>query len=266
MCGSCGCDAQGLAVKITHVTQHERMHRNGISHHHHHDTMEHTIAIKENVMHHNDLLAAQNRGYLKAKRIFTLNLVSSPGAGKTTLLEKTILRLKSELDFYVIEGDQQTLNDALRIERTGAPVVQINTGNGCHLDAQMISHAIDTLHVKKESILVIENVGNLVCPALFDLGESKRVVIFSVTEGEDKPLKYPNMFATADVCVISKIDLLPYLNVDFESFVENIRKVNPKIKIIEYSAFMHDEAWAVWIKDEFQTFLHAFTKDDHVAC
>lgn len=264
MCGSCGCESENLAIKITNMAQHGHSHPDGTPHHHHQDEREHTLAIKENVMQHNDLLAAQNRGYLKAKRIFTLNLVSSPGAGKTTLLEKTISLLKSELNFYVIEGDQQTLNDALRIEKTGVPVVQINTGNGCHLDAQMVSHAIDTLHVKEESILVIENVGNLVCPAMFDLGETKRVVIVSVTEGEDKPLKYPNMFASADVCIISKVDLLPHLIFDFEKLVENARKVNPKITIIEYSAFTHDDKWKTWIKNEFDTYINASTKDTRV--
>lgn len=263
MCGSCGCDEESLAVKITKVFHHEH---DGIPHHHHHDDeIGHTIAIQENVMHYNDILAARNREYFKAKRIFTLNLVSSPGAGKTTLLERTISHLKSELNFYVIEGDQQTLNDAYRIEKTGAPVVQINTGNGCHLDAQMISHAIDTLHVENKSILVIENVGNLVCPAMFDLGETKRVVIVSVTEGEDKPLKYPNMFESADVCVISKVDLLPHLTFDLEKLKQCALSVNPYIEIIEYSAQNQTISWDEWIKDEFNAFISTSEKGSHVS-
>lgn len=244
MCNKCGCDSNESPVKINKLGQ---VHSH---HHHHHSDEERTLVIQENVTHKNDLLASKNRSYLESKRIFTLNLVSSPGSGKTTLLEKTITALKNDFKFYVIEGDQQTLNDALRIEKTGVPVVQINTGDGCHLDAQMVSQAIEQLHIKENSILIIENVGNLVCPAMFDLGETKRVVIVSVTEGEDKPLKYPNMFASSDVCIISKIDLLPHLIFDYQKLIENAKKVNPKIEIIEYSAFTHNDKWITWLEDQ----------------
>ena len=202
-----------------HKHDHEKEHDHKHDHSHKHDdghSHSHEIVIEQDIMQKNDKLAERNRGYFEAKNIFTLNLVSSPGSGKTSLLERTINDLKKEIKFFVIEGDQQTMNDANRINATGAPVVQINTGNGCHLDADMINKAVKKLDVAERSVLIIENVGNLVCPSLFDLGEAKRVVIISVTEGEDKPLKYPNMFMTSDLCIINKTDLLPYVDFNVE--------------------------------------------------
>jgi hydrogenase nickel incorporation protein HypB len=179
-------------------------------------------------------LAERNRGHFEALKIVAFNLVSSPGSGKTAILERTIREKGSELNCYVIEGDQQTMNDAERIKSAGAPVIQINTGNGCHLDALMVNKAIKDLKIAEGSTLFIENVGNLVCPALFDLGETKRVVIISVTEGEDKPAKYPNMFETAQLCLINKTDLLPYLDFDLEKFKSIATlKVNHHIEFIE---------------------------------
>ena len=191
--------------------------------------------METNVLNKNDLLAERNRGFFEALNILALNLVSSPGSGKTTLLEKTIEKLKDEIKFYVIEGDQQTMNDAGRIDQAGAPVVQINTGNGCHLDAAMINKALKRLDISDDGILMIENVGNLVCPSLFDLGEALRVVIISVTEGDDKPLKYPTMFETSHICVINKTDLLPYVDFDVEKTREYALRVNPELKFFEVS-------------------------------
>lgn len=179
-----------------------------------------------------------------------MNFVSSPGAGKTTLLEKTIEALKSEIPFFVIEGDQQTMNDAERIDATGVPVIQINTGSGCHLDAVMINSAVRQLSPESGSILLIENVGNLVCPALFDLGEEKRIVVISVTEGDDKPIKYPTIFRNADLCIINKTDLLPYVTFDVEKTKEYARRINPNVAFIETSATKGDgmDAWFEWLK------------------
>jgi hydrogenase nickel incorporation protein HypB len=198
----------------------------------------------------NDKLAERNRGYFEAKNIFTLNLVSSPGSGKTSLLERTINDLKKDIKFFVIEGDQQTMNDANRINATGAPVVQINTGNGCHLDADMINKAVKKLDVAEKSVLIIENVGNLVCPSLFDLGEAKRVVIISVTEGEDKPIKYPNMFMTSDLCIINKTDLLPYVDFNVEKAKEYALRVNHHLEFIELSVKTGEgmPQWYEWLK------------------
>ncbi len=162
--------------------------------------------------------------------------MSSPGSGKTSILERTIKDMKDKLNFYIIEGDQQTMNDAERIGNAGAPVIQVNTGNGCHLDAEMINKAVKQLNVKDNSLVIIENVGNLVCPSLFDLGESKRIVIMSTTEGEDKPVKYPTIFERADICIINKIDLLPYLNYDLEKAKNYALRVNHHLQFIEVSA------------------------------
>ena len=176
------------------------------------------------MLHENNLLAQRNRGFFEARNILALNLVSSPGSGKTTLLERTLTDLKGQLEFAVIEGDQQTTNDADRIHATGTKVTQINTGKGCHLDAHMVLHAVQGMKLKPDSVLFIENVGNLVCPAMFDLGETERVVVISVTEGEDKPLKYPDMFHSSTICIINKIDLLPYVNFKVEKAKEYARK------------------------------------------
>ncbi|MGZ3939744.1 MAG: hydrogenase nickel incorporation protein HypB, partial [Flavisolibacter sp.] len=186
--------------------------------------------------------------------ILALNLVSSPGSGKTTLLERTLIDLKGQIESAVVEGDQQTTNDADRIHATGTKVVQINTGKGCHLDAHMVLHAVQGMKLANDSVLFIENVGNLVCPAMFDLGEKERVVIMSVTEGEDKPLKYPDMFYTSTVCIINKIDLLPYVPFNIEKAREYIRRINPKLKIIELSCTSGEglAQWYDWLKEQVQ--------------
>jgi hydrogenase nickel incorporation protein HypB len=208
------------------------------------------LKIEQDILQNNQLLAARNRGYFEAKNIFALNLVSSPGSGKTTLLERTLADLKGEISFYVIEGDQQTLNDANRIAALDVPVIQINTGKGCHLESDMVYEAVKQLNVKDNSILMIENVGNLVCPSMFDLGENKRVVIISTTEGEDKPIKYPDMFHTSDVCIINKIDLLPYVNINVSTIKKYALQVNPKLQFFEVSATTGKgmEAWYGWLK------------------
>ena len=222
MCKECGCD----------TLSHEEMHLKGMAHKHPIDR----IAIERNLLEDNDNTAMYNRGYCAARRWVMINMVSSPGAGKTTLLEKSIERLKESVAFYVIEGDQQTDNDARRIARTGVDAVQINTENGCHLNAAMIRPLLEEATLSQGGIVLVENVGNLVCPALFDLGENCRVVVLSVTEGDDKPLKYPYIFTHADVCIINKTDLLPYVPCDMETLRSNIRSVNPDAKILELSA------------------------------
>ena len=192
--------------------------------------------MNRDILSENNRLAERNRGFFTGRGVFCLNMVSSPGSGKTTILEKTIGLLAGTRKIYVIEGDQQTSRDAERIERSGAPAVQINTGTGCHLDAHMVNSALQKLNPEKDSLLFIENVGNLVCPALFDLGENKRVVVISVTEGDDKPLKYPYMFASSQICIINKTDLLPYVDFSMDIFMENARKANPKMVFIALSA------------------------------
>jgi len=208
------------------------------------------VEIEEDILGKNNLLAERNRGYFEAKGILSLNLVSSPGSGKTSLLERTIKDLGKELPFFIIEGDQQTMNDANRIQEAGAPVVQVNTGQGCHLDADMVNRAVKKLEPADKSVLMIENVGNLVCPAMFDLGESSRVVIMSVTEGEDKPAKYPYMFQTSDICIINKTDLLPYLDFDLEKAREYALKINPKLEFIELSVKTGEgmDHWYDWLR------------------
>ncbi len=197
-------------------------------------------------------MAARNKGYFEAKNIFALNLVSSPGSGKTSILERTLADLKEEIPFYVIEGDQQTLNDANRIDALDIPVIQINTGKGCHLESDMVYDAVKQLNIKDDSILMIENVGNLVCPSMFNLGESKRVVIISTTEGEDKPIKYPDMFHTSDICIINKIDLLPYVNINIDKLKEYALQVNPNLQFFEVSATTGEgmEEWYKWLKTQ----------------
>ena len=239
----------------THSHDHDHHHHHeGHAHEHNHDGHNHShskeISVELDVLSHNNLMAERNRGYFDAKNIVALNLVSSPGSGKTSLLERTIKELRQEVDFYVIEGDQQTMNDANRIDQAGAPVVQVNTGNGCHLDSDMIQKAVKQLDVKDESVLVIENVGNLVCPSLFDLGEKARVVIISTTEGEDKPIKYPTMFQSSDVCIINKTDLLPYVDFDVEKCKEYAMQVNHHLKFFELSVKTGEgmEAWYTWLK------------------
>ena len=252
MCGTCGC-SESNGVKITKPGEkHSQGHDHDHDHHHadHDHSHSHEMDLEIDVLQKNNLLAERNRGFFEAKNILTLNMVSSPGSGKTTLLEKTIKRINGELEVSVIEGDQQTLNDAERIKASGAPVVQINTGSGCHLDADMINRAVKELQPKDNSLLIIENVGNLVCPSMFDLGESFRVVVISTTEGEDKPLKYPNMFESSDVCIINKTDLLPYVDFDVEKAKEYAMRVNHHLEFIELSAKTEEgmDEWISWIK------------------
>jgi len=276
MCGTCGCGSGENGVRIQNpkdIKAHEHTHSHvdakGHVFEHSHDghfqehahTHEHEhvqehqhqrkiIDVEKDILHHNDLMAARNRGFFEAKNIFALNLVSSPGSGKTSILERTLKDLKDTIPFFVIEGDQQTLNDANRIAAIDIPVIQINTGKGCHLESDTIYEAIKKLDIADQAVLMIENVGNLVCPSMFDLGESKRVVIISTTEGEDKPIKYPDMFHTSDLCIINKIDLLPYINVNLDILKQYALKVNPKLEFIEISASTGEgmEVWYTWLK------------------
>ena len=227
MCDTCGC-SDHTGVRITDDTR--------------------TVVLEQDILAKNDQLAEHNRGHLRAQDVFAVNLMSSPGAGKTTLVERTISGV--DLPFAVVEGDQETLLDAERIKATGAPVVQINTGAGCHLDASMLHRALHKLSPARGSVLVVENVGNLVCPALFDLGEAARVVILSVTEGPGKPLKYPHMFSATDLVLLNKIDLLPYVDFDVEEFARDTYRVNPEARILQISATRGDglEAWYSWLR------------------
>ncbi len=213
-------------------------------------TQTRVIQVERDLLAKNNEHAESNRNLLNNKGIFSLNLVSSPGSGKTTLLVKTIGALKGSLVLAVIEGDQQTENDAERIRAAGAPAIQINTGRGCHLDAQMVGYAMQQLELQQDSLLLIENVGNLVCPASFDLGEAHKVVILSVTEGEDKPLKYPDMFRAADMMLLNKCDLLPYLEFDADLAVEYAQRINPELKVIRISATSGEGMgeWLDWIR------------------
>jgi hydrogenase nickel incorporation protein HypB len=210
------------------------------------------VEVEKDVLYENNMLAQRNRGYFEAKNILALNLVSSPGSGKTSLLERTLTDLKDQFTCYVIEGDQQTSRDADRIHATGTKVAQINTGKGCHLDAHMVLHAVQGMKPTENSILFIENVGNLVCPAMFDLGEKERVVIISVTEGDDKPIKYPDMFHTSTLCIINKTDLLPYVPFSMDKCREYARQVNPNLQFIEVSCTNGEglPAWYQWLKEK----------------
>ena len=244
MCNTCGC-APG-AVTLDGQHHHEHGHDDP------HDPAARVIALEVDLRAKNDRYAAQSRARLHAAGTLALNLMSSPGAGKTTLLVASLERLNGRLPLAVIEGDQATASDAERIRATGAKAVQINTGQGCHLDAHMIGHALDRVGVPAGGVLFVENVGNLVCPAGFDLGETRKVVVASVTEGEDKPLKYPNMFAVADLLLVSKVDLLPHLAFDLPALIANARRINPAIQIIEVSAVTGAgvESWLAWIETE----------------
>jgi hydrogenase nickel incorporation protein HypB len=242
MCATCGCGP------TDHHHSHDHGHSLGLEQ----NTGKKIISVEQDILQENNLLAQRNRGFFEGRNILSLNLVSSPGSGKTTLLERTLTDLKGQLEFAVIEGDQQTANDADRIHATGTKVTQINTGKGCHLDAHMVLHAVQGMKLKPDSVLFIENVGNLVCPAMFDLGESERVVVISVTEGDDKPLKYPDMFHSSTICIINKIDLLPYVNFKVEKAKEYARKINPNLEIIEVSCTSGEglETWYDWLKSK----------------
>jgi len=224
MCDTCDCGSHDSPVTIGKPGQDQT------------SISQRTVKVEIDVLAKNDEISVRNRSYFEKENILALNLVSSPGSGKTTILERTIKDLKDQIPMAVIEGDQQTLRDADRIAATGVEVVQVNTGTGCHLDGGMVHKALHQMTLEQDSILFIENVGNLVCPALFDLGEAAKVVIISVTEGEDKPEKYPHMFKAASLCLINKTDLLPYLDFDVEACKEFARKVNPKLEFIELSA------------------------------
>ena len=208
-----------------------------------------TVLIEQAILAKNDHLAEHNRAWLAARDILALNLMSSPGSGKTSLLERTIAELSGDRPICVVEGDQETTFDADRIRAAGARAVQVNTGAGCHLDAPMVQRALSALDPDPGSLLFVENVGNLVCPALFDIGERAKIVIISVTEGQDKPLKYPHMFATADLVVVNKTDLLPYVDFDLDVFTAYARSLNPGVRVLPLSVKTGDgiDAWYAWL-------------------
>ncbi len=265
MCSTCGCGEAdvrltnlGTTDQTGHSHTHEHPHEHPHGHEHEHEpehvhlepdaaVRTHTLDLEVAVLARNDELAAQNRAWLAERGITALNLMSSPGAGKTTLLERTIAELDRPVT--VIEGDQETVFDAERIRKAGARAVQVNTGAGCHLDANMVGCALEELQPEDSSVLFIENVGNLVCPALFDLGEIRKVVVVSVTEGDDKPLKYPHMFAAADLILLNKTDLLPYVEFDLERLARDAAKLNPGVQVLPVSAKTGDrfQVWLDWL-------------------
>ena len=274
MCATCGCSGKvGPELATLPLDDHEHPHDHHHRHHHPHEhgdshgdghdhrhehshdvgamdsTATRTVKLEQEILAKNRLLAERNRGWLEGREVFAVNLMSSPGAGKTALLERTVRELEKDVAVSVIEGDQETRLDADRIRATGARVLQINTGTGCHLDAQMLGVALHQLAPPIGSLLFVENVGNLVCPALFDLGEGARVVIASTTEGEDKPLKYPHMFRAADLIVLNKVDLLAHLEFSVERFTTHVRSVNPSAKLFQVSAIRGDglPAWYQWL-------------------
>ena len=255
-----------------HLHSHEHVHADGTRHSHGHDhahgadhdhahgspahshapglTPAQMVRIERDILGANDEIAARNRRRFEDAGVFALNLVSSPGAGKTTLLVETIRLLAAELPLAVIEGDQQTSFDADRIRATGARAIQVNTGKGCHLDAAQVERALAVLSPAEESVLFIENVGNLVCPSAFDLGEAHKVVVLSVTEGEDKPLKYPDMFAASSALLLNKVDLLPHVSFDVKRAIEYARRVRPGIEVLQVSATTGAgmPAWLDWVR------------------
>jgi hydrogenase nickel incorporation protein HypB len=279
MCGICGCGGSeariGAAPGHDPAQDHAHDHRHGDGHQHDHNHghdhdhghghgLEHAhdpaagagasrlIQVERDLLEANDRLASVNRELFAAAGVLALNLVSSPGSGKTTLLVRTLQAIKDRWPLAVIEGDQETDNDAARVRATGVPALQVNTGKGCHLDARMVFRSFESLPLPRAGVLFIENVGNLVCPAGFDLGEAHKVVVASVTEGEDKPLKYPNMFAAAHLMLVSKVDLLPHLRFDVAALIANARRVNPSIEVLQVSAETGAgiEAWTDWIARE----------------
>lgn len=278
MCSVCGCGEGDVRIDGTaaaHHHHHHHDHRHGSDDHHtngaadldfraepaggHDHASGHDaggrhsrlLRIEQDILAKNDGFAAGNRRRLNGAGMLTLNLVASPGAGKTTLLTATIAAISGDTSVAVIEGDQETANDAERIRETGVPAVQINTGRGCHLDAHMVGHALDGLTLEQGGVLFIENVGNLVCPAAFDLGEHHKVAILSVAEGDDKPLKYPDMFAASDLMILSKIDLLPHVDFDVGRCVEYAHRINPDIHVLQLSARTGEgmAAWTAWIDE-----------------
>ena len=274
MCTVCGCSENESRIEGSKSIHAEHPHNHSSSHEHPHDNhyghgparahapgMSQTrmVKIEQDILGKNKQYANANRRIFAEKSILTLNLVSSPGSGKTSLLVRTLQDLKAELPLAVIEGDQETSQDAERIRTTGVPAIQINTGRGCHLDAHQIGHALEQLSPRNASVLMIENVGNLVCPAAFDLGEAHKVAILSVTEGEDKPIKYPDMFHAADLLLLNKIDLLPYLQFNIEQCMDYARRVNPNIKILQISATSGEGLpdWYQWIRQAHQRCIKA---------
>jgi hydrogenase nickel incorporation protein HypB len=270
MCATCGC-GNGPTASIINVETgavsplgeaHDHDHAHGHDHDHDHDhahahapaPARTIISLEARVLAKNDALAAKNRAWFAGREILALNLVSSPGAGKTTLLERTIRDLKATLPIHVVEGDQATANDGERIRAAGAPVVQLNTGTGCHLEADMIAKALGELRPPVGAVVMIENVGNLVCPALFDLGERAKVAILSLPEGDDKPLKYPHMFRAAAVMILNKIDLLPYVDFDVAKAIANARAINPSIIVFQVSARTGEglQQWYDWIRHQLE--------------
>lgn len=259
MCATCGCGQVG-EVAGTRISvpaggaPHSHDHPHDHDHPHAHDharVVTETVTLEQKILAKNDRLARDNRDWLAARGILAFNIMSSPGSGKTTLLERTVRELRPSTPVSVIEGDQETLLDANRIRATGCAVVQVNTGSGCHLDAEMTRSALDTLDPADESLVFVENVGNLVCPALFDLGEQGKVVLISVTEGDDKPLKYPHIFAVADLVIVNKVDLLPYVEFDPAVCESNARAVNPDVRVINLSATSGEGLgeWYRWIAE-----------------
>jgi hydrogenase nickel incorporation protein HypB len=268
MCTTCGCGGPVVVIDghahhehdPAHAHDHTHPQDHDHSHEHAHTTPQHSHApgvdatralrIEQDVLASNNAYAAANRRRLAAHGVFAVNLMSSPGAGKTTLLVATINALAGRAPVAVIEGDQQTARDAERIRATGAATVQINTGKGCHLDAHMVGHALEHLVLPRDGVLFIENVGNLVCPAAFDLGEARKVVLLSVTEGEDKPLKYPDMFTAADLLLLTKIDLLPHLQFDVDACLRYAREINPRAQVLKLSATrgIGMDDWLAWLQ------------------
>lgn len=283
MCTTCGCGEGARAIVTDLATG--KVHPLGVpAHHHDHDHHHHdhghaqhhrdhdhehghdhdhdhahghrtTVDLEQEVLAKNNRLAERNRGWLDGRNILALNLVSSPGAGKTTLLERSIRDLAAQVPISVVEGDQETLFDAERIRATGCNTVQVNTGTGCHLDAEMLGGALKRLDPPPDSVVLIENVGNLVCPALFDLGEAAKVAILSVTEGADKPLKYPHMFRAADLMILNKIDLLPHVDFDAEACIGYARRTNPDIEVLQLSATTGEglDGWYDWLQARLAT-------------
>ncbi|CCQ75225.1 hydrogenase nickel incorporation protein HypB [Magnetospira sp. QH-2] len=255
MCTTCGCGGGGARVEgkaLDHAHDHGHSHHDHAHHSHAPETeTSRIVQIEQDILSKNDHHAAQNRDLFAQRGVFALNLVSSPGSGKTTLLTRTLTDLQGTLPMAVIEGDQQTDNDADRIRATGVPAVQVNTGKGCHLDAHMVGHAVGDLNPAEDSLLFIENVGNLVCPAAFDLGEAHKVVVLSVTEGEDKPIKYPDMFHAADLMLLNKADLLPYLTFDVARCIDYARRVKPDLQVLQVSATSGEgmDQWYQWLRD-----------------
>ena len=263
MCGTCGCSAGAVVTLLVpgqpdlddhHTHRHADEHIGDAEQGHVHgggtpDTTR-TVELQQKVLAKNDQLADANRQWLQDRGILAVNLMSSPGSGKTTLLERTSRELAGKVSISVIEGDQETALDARRIQAAGSPVVQINTGVGCHLDAEMVARGLRSLDPPTGSIVIIENVGNLVCPALFHLGEAAKVVLASVTEGADKPLKYPHMFRQADLVLLNKTDLLPYVDFDLNQYMADLRRASPDALLLQLSATTGDgvDGWYDWLR------------------